>query len=168
MEKAAGRLRKPPRRSSPGEASGEGLAAGTSVRIHSTGSTGRVVEMRADRALVEAGAMRLEIPVSDLEPVSEPRGEKKSRGGWSGPAPERARVEVDLRGMRVDEMERELTRALDEAILGDLGELRIIHGKGTGALRQRASEILEGDPRVKTFRMGKPSEGGAGVTIASF
>jgi len=168
VEKAAGRLRKPPRRSRSPEAPPEGLTAGASVRIQSTGSTGRVVEMRADRALVEAGAMRLEIPVSDLEPVSEPHAEKKSRGGWSGPAPERALVEVDLRGMRVEEMERELTRALDQAILGDLGELRIIHGKGTGALRQRASEILDGDPRVREFRMGKPGEGGAGVTIASF
>jgi DNA mismatch repair protein MutS2 len=168
VEQAAGRLRKPSRRTPPSESRPRGLTAGDPVRVHSTGSTGRIVEMREDRALVEAGAMRLEVPVSDLEPVNEPRPGKKGRGGWRGPTREQALVEVDLRGMRVDEMERELTRALDEAILGDLDELRIIHGKGTGALRQRAGEILEGDPRVKGFRMGKPSEGGAGVTIASF
>jgi DNA mismatch repair protein MutS2 len=78
------------------------------------------------------------------------------------------RIEVDLRGMRVDEIEAELIRALDEALLGDLNELRIIHGKGTGALRQRVSEILAGDARVRESRMGRPEEGGAGVTVARF
>jgi DNA mismatch repair protein MutS2 len=70
--------------------------------------------------------------------------------------------------MRVDEMEAELVRALDEALLADLPELRIIHGKGTGALRQRVGEILEADARVSEYRMGGPREGGAGVTVVNF
>jgi DNA mismatch repair protein MutS2 len=70
--------------------------------------------------------------------------------------------------MRVDEMEAELVRALDGALLGDLPELRIIHGKGTGALRRRVEEMLEADARVSDFRVGSPREGGAGVTVASF
>jgi DNA mismatch repair protein MutS2 len=70
--------------------------------------------------------------------------------------------------MRVDEMELELSRALDRAVLDDLGQLRIIHGKGTGALRQRVGEMLTDDARVSEFRMGGPGEGGAGVTVASF
>jgi DNA mismatch repair protein MutS2 len=78
------------------------------------------------------------------------------------------RLEVDLRGMRVDEMEIELARALDEAVLEDLSELRVIHGKGTGALRQRVGELLEQDARVRGVRMAVPHRGGAGVTIASF
>ena len=78
------------------------------------------------------------------------------------------RIEVDLRGMRVDEMELELERALDQAIIEDLSQLRIIHGKGTGALRKRVGEILETDGRVKESRMGGPTEGGAGVTVAVF
>jgi DNA mismatch repair protein MutS2 len=49
--------------------------------------------------------------------------------------------------------------------LGGLGEFRIIHGKGTGALRERISEILRNDGRVSEFRMGGPAEGGAGVTM---
>jgi DNA mismatch repair protein MutS2 len=63
-------------------------------------------------------------------------------------------------------MQRELERMLDHAVLEDLPELRIIHGKGTGALRQRVSEILSADHRVRSFRMGGPGEGGAGVTVA--
>jgi DNA mismatch repair protein MutS2 len=77
-----------------------------------------------------------------------------------------ARTEVDLRGLRVDEMETELSRALDQAVVGGLSELRIIHGKGTGALRARAGELLSGDSRVREFRTGRPTEGGTGVTVA--
>jgi DNA mismatch repair protein MutS2 len=51
-------------------------------------------------------------------------------------------------------------------VRADLGALRIIHGKGTGALRERVAELLAGDSRVRTFRMGAWNEGGAGVTIA--
>jgi DNA mismatch repair protein MutS2 len=132
-----------------------------------------VLEIRSGRALVEAGALKLEVALDDLDAdgdgaqsgSTEPR---HKRGGWKGPVRESVRIEVDLRGMRVDEMEAELTKALDEALLGDLGELRIIHGKGTGALRQRVGEILAGDGRVREFRMGRPEEGGAGVTVATF
>jgi DNA mismatch repair protein MutS2 len=68
--------------------------------------------------------------------------------------------------MRVDEMERALTAALDAAVRSDLKQLRVIHGKGTGALRERAGELLKGDPRVASFRLGAWNEGGAGVTVA--
>lgn len=70
--------------------------------------------------------------------------------------------------MRVDEMELELERALDQAVIEDLAQLRIIHGKGTGALRKRVGEMLGDDARVSEFRMGAPGEGGAGVTVATF
>ncbi len=170
VEQAAGRLRDragaPASRSQP-----SAFAPGDPVRIRTTGSLGRLVEVRAGRALVEAGALRLEVALEDLDAEASPaeRGEPQSRrGGWRGPARDAARIEVDLRGLRVDEMERELTRALDDALLSDLSELRIIHGKGTGALRQRVSEILASDARVSEFRMGGIGEGGAGVTVARF
>ena len=63
---------------------------------------------------------------------------------------------------------KDLDRALDDAVFEDLEQLRIIHGKGTGALRQRVSEVLSNDARVREFRMGGPTEGGAGVTVAVF
>jgi DNA mismatch repair protein MutS2 len=143
------------------------LALEDEVRIHATGARGRVVELRAGRALVETGSLRLEVPVDELR-RAEPRGQESEpkRGGWSGPARGRARTEIDLRGLRVDEMELELERALDQAVLEDLTRLRIIHGKGTGALRKRVAEILQVDRRVRDFRMGGPGEGGAGVTVA--
>ncbi|MDH5590548.1 MAG: Smr/MutS family protein, partial [Gemmatimonadota bacterium] len=149
------------------------VAPGDRVRIRSTGGKGRVVEVRARRASVEVGAMRMEIPVHELEPLEgaapqpEERGSAgRGHGGWSGP--EAARMEVDLRGLRVDELVLALSRALDDAVLEDLADLRIIHGKGTGALRQRTQELLAGDSRVVSYRMGGPTEGGAGVTVVSF
>jgi DNA mismatch repair protein MutS2 len=170
VERAAERLRERGPGST-GSRRTSGIAPGDLVRIRATGSKGTVVEVRSGRALVEAGALKLEVALDDLdaeEAAPQQPEARRSRGGWSGPVRESARIEVDLRGMRVDEIETELTRALDEALLGDLGELRIIHGKGTGALRQRVSEILAGDPRVREFRMGGPEEGGAGVTVARF
>jgi DNA mismatch repair protein MutS2 len=171
------------------------LAPGSTVLVASTGSRGRVVKVRADRAWVQTGALRIEVPLADLEVVEEgpggapgqagvadPGGKGARPGGetsWGG-APDRGaargawpagelggqRSEVDLRGLRVDELEGELARAVDQAVLGDLSELRIVHGKGTGALRRRVAEVLEQDPRVVEFRTGRPEEGGAGVTVA--
>ncbi len=140
---------------------------GSRVRVRATGAKGRIAEVRADRALVEVGEVRMELPLLDLEPLAEPDARPRSAGSWSGPGTSEVRTEVDLRGMRVDEIDVELMRALDQAILDDLSELRIIHGKGTGALRQRVSELLGGDARVRAFRLGGPTEGGAGVTVVT-
>jgi DNA mismatch repair protein MutS2 len=68
--------------------------------------------------------------------------------------------------MRVDEAEGVVMQALDAAVRADLRSLRIIHGKGTGALRERVAELLTKDTRVKQFRLGAWNEGGAGVTVA--
>ena len=167
IERAAGRYRK-----TRTEARGAGrhvdIEVGDRVRIHATGARGGVIELRSGRAVVEAGAFRLEVPVSDLEVVDASPEPEVRAGGWSAPSRGQARLEVDLRGLRVDEMELALSRALDEAILEDLRELRIIHGKGTGALRKRVTEMLDDDARVEVHRMGGLGEGGAGVTVASF
>ncbi|HEX9704847.1 MAG TPA: Smr/MutS family protein [Gemmatimonadales bacterium] len=77
-----------------------------------------------------------------------------------------ATTEVSLRGMRVDEADAVLERALDQAVLADLPYLRIIHGKGTGVLRQLVYERLSGDPRVKRFGFAPANQGGHGVTVA--
>jgi DNA mismatch repair protein MutS2 len=86
---------------------------------------------------------------------------------WHGDLPEeKVRGEIDVRGMRADEMDGVLMQALDDAIRADLPWLRIIHGKGTGALRERVAEMLRKDTRVREFRLGAWNEGGSGVTVA--
>ena len=74
--------------------------------------------------------------------------------------------EVDVRGLRVDEVDDRVVQAIDAAIRADLREVRIIHGKGTGALRARVGEMLRKDTRVRGIRLGAWNEGGAGVTVA--
>jgi DNA mismatch repair protein MutS2 len=172
VEEAARRSR--PKRGTRQRATRSGpspVSVGDRVRVHATGAKGAVLEVREGRALVEVGALRLELPLDDLEQlaggdVDAPEG-RRSGGGWSGPTGGQVRTEVDLRGLRVDEVDTELMRVLDQALLEDLSELRIIHGKGTGALRQRVAELLAGDSRVVAHRMGGPTEGGAGVTVVT-
>ena len=74
-------------------------------------------------------------------------------------------TEINLLGLRADEAESAVLQALDSAVRADLKSLRIIHGKGTGALRERVGEMLRRDRRVKSHRLGSWNEGGAGVTV---
>jgi len=76
--------------------------------------------------------------------------------------------EVSLRGLRIDEAEARLIRALDDAVLADLPSLRVIHGKGTGAVRRLVHEMVAHDPRVKSFALAPANQGGTGVTIVEF
>ncbi len=135
------------------------------------GKAGRVVELRGRDAVVAVGAMKLTVPLKTLKRVSKRALEAVTRLEIAvpliGDQPDvEVKHEVDLRGMRVDEADIAVTQAVDAAVRADLGALRIIHGKGTGALRERVAELLSGDQRVRTFRMGAWNEGGAGVTIA--
>ena len=105
---------------------------------------------------------------SAAAPRRAPRPARPPRGGERSPTSTTATTEVSLRGLRVDEAEAVLIKALDDAILADLPYLRIIHGKGTGALRQLVHDLLARDPRVERFGFAPREQGGHGVTIAEF
>ena len=142
---------------------------GDRVRIRSSGTKGQVLELREERAVVSTSGLKLQVHVSELvllAAAAVPDRPPRSGGGWTAPEV-REGTELDLRGLRVDEVQLELERGLDGAVLGDFGELRIIHGKGTGAVRQRVQELLKREARVTGFRLGGPGEGGAGVTVAT-
>ena len=146
------------------------IATGDTVEVATLGGRpGQVVELRGDDAVVAVGALKLTVPLRALARTR--RGAATATEQTPvvvrGELPEEeARSEIDLRGLRVDEMEAELLHAIDGAVRGDLRTMRIIHGKGTGALRERVAELLRGDPRVREFRLGAWNEGGAGVTVA--
>ena len=168
VEKAARKQRKRMPETSPASPrSGSIPAPGARVRVVGSGARGTVQEAQADRVTVEVSGMRLQLPPDQVEEIQgeEPERKPASRGGWTGPQVE-ASHEADLRGLRVDEVELELGRALDGAIMANLHELRIIHGKGTGAVKARVQELLKLDGRVGEFRPGGPGEGGGGVTVA--
>ena len=77
-----------------------------------------------------------------------------------------ASPEVDLRGLTGDEAVVELDRFLDNAVMGKLQQVTIIHGKGTGAVRRAVREHLKRSPYIRTFRPGRYGEGEDGVTVA--
>jgi DNA mismatch repair protein MutS2 len=79
-----------------------------------------------------------------------------------------AHSEVSLRGLTIEEAEPLLLRAIDDAILGDLPYLRVIHGKGTGAVRDFVQQTLKRDPRVKRYVFAPSNQGGQGVTVVEF
>ena len=171
VEEAARALQEPAAEAGgpPREAGGpDGLEAGAAVRMSDTGAEGTVMGVEGDRVAVLVGGVRMRVPRSRLSRVGGGEGgadrpvPEASR--WSGDIPDPA-TEVDLRGQRADEAEMALCRALDEAAVADLRELRVIHGMGTGALRKRVSEVLGRDVRVEGFRAGQPGEGGHGVTV---
>ena len=130
------------------------------------GKTGRVVDLRDDIIVVALGGVKVSYPRSALRRSEAPPASDQVVA-LVGDLPEvTAATEVDLRGMRVDELDEPLLQAIDDAVRADLRSLRIIHGKGTGALRERVGEMLRKDTRVKAFRLGLWNEGGAGVTVA--
>jgi len=141
-------------------------AVGDAVRVETFGGkTGRVLEIRGKDAIIAVGAIKSTVPLGTLTRIAPE--EMEVAVAWHGDLPEaHARTEIDVRGLRADELESLVYQALDDAIRADLPSLRIIHGKGTGALRARVSEMLSKDTRVKQFRLGAWNEGGTGVTIA--
>jgi len=146
------------------------LAAGARVKIRATGATGRVLEVRDGKVVVETGGLRMTVASTALEVLPPSAAREKPRvtaTRWTAPDINAA-SEIDLRGLRAEEVASQLEPALDAAILAALPSLRIIHGKGTGALREVVTEILRRDPRVRAFRSGGIGEGGTGVTVAEF
>ena len=79
-----------------------------------------------------------------------------------------AATEISLRGLRIDEAEAKLIRALDDAVLAELPYLRVIHGKGTGAVRRLVHEMAARDARVERFAFAPANQGGSGVTVLEF
>lgn len=143
------------------------LAEGDSVLVGTLGGKpGRIVSVRGKEARVAVGSMTLAVPVASLTRTAAPPP-PAVRVTLQGDIPEAEPVrEIDVRGLRVDEVDDQVVQAIDAAIRADLRELRIIHGKGTGALRSRVGEMLRKDTRVAGVRLGAWNEGGAGVTVA--
>jgi len=130
------------------------------------GRIGKVVEVRDGEAVVAVGVMKLAVPRTSLRISSAEAATPEVSVAIRGDLPEvHAPSEIDLRGMRVGEIEDIVMHAVDAAVRADLKTLRIIHGKGTGALRERVTEMLRKESRVTNFRLGAWNEGGAGVTV---
>jgi len=143
---------------------------GDTVRVDSLNVTGEVSELSDDEAEVQAGSFRVRVPIRSVvvrksapavlaEPVDAVR---------YTPAEEHPSNELDLRGLRAEEALLRLDKYLDAAALANLPWVRIIHGIGTGVLKQVVRERLANFHNTLSFRAGERGEGGDGVTVVTF
>jgi DNA mismatch repair protein MutS2 len=145
------------------------VAAGARVRLPS-GATGEVLEVRGDgKAVVGLGAMRMVTETAGLTvvPGGKSRKEADPTGSAEGPAAETS-LEIDLRGLTGDEAEQATLAAVDAAVLAEQPFLRIIHGMGTGVVRERVRRVVARDKRVRNYAFAPRNQGGTGVTIVEF
>jgi DNA mismatch repair protein MutS2 len=143
------------------------LLPGDRVWVPSLQASGEVVAVSGREVEVKVGGFRLKLAPGRVE--LRQRGEQLAAqsSGVSGPRPPSPPMELDLRGLTVDDMLVELDRYLDTAYLAGLPFVRIIHGKGTGALRQAVRDELRKHSLISSFRAGEANEGGEGVTVAN-
>ena len=157
-----------PRPHRPPPAGIEELAVGDTAWVVGLGREGQVMALLGDDAEVQIGGFRAKVPLGELELRS--RGRREER--WEPEVtvttarPLEVGLELNLRGLRVEEATPRLDKYLDDAYLAGLPKVRIVHGKGTGALRRLVRETLGEHPLVASFRPGDRHEGGDGVTIA--
>jgi len=148
--------------------SSEHLAIGDTVWVSSLSQIGQVIGLANTEAEVQVGMFRAKVPISDLEkrPSPTPGAEAGSVhvGLSSRPMPS---MELNLRGWRVGDALPHLDKYLDDAYLAALPYVRVIHGKGTGALRSAVRDALPDHALVASFRPGELGEGGDGVTIVT-
>jgi DNA mismatch repair protein MutS2 len=155
------------------------MSLGDEVEIIALGQRGRILERTgADEFVVSIGLMRVNAKRDSLRRLRSGSGDDRrkrttpgSAGGIVSIESEKARTiltELDLRGMRVDEALDAVDKYLDDAVLSGLPRARIIHGRGTGALREAVRDQLRQDRRVASHRPGEAGEGGDGVTVVSF
>ena len=147
---------------------------GESVKVLSMNLTGSVVSLPDAKGNldVQMGILRSKVNISDLEIIDEKPNylQKTSKRTGKGKIKMNKSLtvatEINLLGKTVDEAVAELDKYLDDASLAHLSSVRIVHGKGTGALRQGIHKYLKRQKHVKSFRLGAFGEGDAGVTIA--
>ena len=117
--------------------------------------------------MVQAGVMKLNVKLKDIRLIEEMKAAAPTSGKVGLGAGKQVGLELDVRGMLVDEANIIVDRYLDDAYNAGLSEVNIIHGKGTGALRAGVQAFLKRHPLVKGYRMGSYGEGDAGVTVVT-
>ena len=146
------------------------IRAGDRVQILSLDEEAEVLGIEGDYAEVSLGSLKMRMPLDGLKRLG--RAKSAAQGNERrttvvAPTPV-VSLEIDLRGMRAAEIAGELGPYLDNAYRGGLPFVRIIHGKGTGALREVVRTTLKVHPGVERFELAGPGEGGDGATVAFF
>lgn len=141
------------------------LEVGDVVRVGPHGPLGIIRALLGKEATVEVRGKRVLLPLSSLIPAEAPRERPSPRPVV--PIPQSVSLELSVRGLTVEEALRQVDLWLDRLLRAGLSQGRIIHGRGTGALRRSIHEHLKALPFVKEFHLAPPEEGGDGVTIVT-
>ena len=137
---------------------------GDQVAVAETGLEGQLLSIRGERAWVQRGSMRFEVPAAQLRRGTAPPRATSVEVHIA--PPEEAPRQITLLGLRAKDAISQLERFLDQATRANYPAVRIIHGVGSGALRRAVAAYLSDSPYCRGFRPGEPAEGGTGVTIA--
>lgn len=145
------------------------IKVGDRVAVIAFDEEGEVLAIDGGNADVQMGSIKIRQPLDGLRRLGRASRSVKQERRVSTPAPAVAvPIEIDFRGFRAHEIEAELEPYLEQAYRSGAPFVRIIHGKGTGALRQVVRELLARNPAVQRFETAGPSEGGDGATVAFF
>lgn len=156
----------PPRRAQPA-APQERIVIGDSVYVPGLNQYGQVVNIGSD-LVVQIGSFRMNLSPDQVELQARQAAPLKPVEHTSVVLPQvdSPGLEVHLRGMRAEDALETLEKYLDRAVMAGLPYVRVVHGKGTGALRKLARDFLHASPLVASYETAEPNEGGDGVTIA--
>lgn len=165
------RVPKKPRREQPRPAAIREITAGDVVRLDGRGTPGRVVEISGAKATVVFGMLKTTVDVKRLQPTDAkiPSSTDRPTGATTTGAGRDRQLsmsrEIDLRGMRVDEALQAVTYFIDDAIRFNAVRVRLLHGTGTGALREAIRQQLAATPGIARFADEDVRLGGAGITV---
>lgn len=147
------------------KARAQNLVVGDEVKVLSYGQRGTLLEKVSNTEwVVQMGILKMKISDSDLEYIK-PEKEPVLRTAGVKNRNSHVKLELDLRGERYEDAILRTEKYIDDALLSNYGRVSIIHGVGTGALRQGIQSYLKKHKRVKSFRFGEAGEGGLGVTV---
>ena len=152
------------------------LRPGDKVRLKGQDTIGDLIEVNEKNAVVAFGQLMTTIPRKNIERLSNNEAKKldKTRGARATRVTENFserrltfKPEIDIRGQRVDEAIARITEFIDEAIMFEVGQLRILHGKGHGILKQTIRDYLRAEPMVRNYKDEHVDFGGAGITVVN-
>lgn len=163
--------------SKPQEFQPEIISVGDSVRLKGQTAIGEVLELQEKTAVVGFGGLKSTVKLANLEKLSKGQVKKETRkiaviGGSTNEEIRQRKLhfksEIDVRGMRADEALQAVTYFIDDALMVGVGQVRILHGTGTGALRQVIRQYLGTVHGVAKYRDEHVQFGGAGITVVEF
>lgn len=159
----------------PAETENTPIGVGDAVRVKGQQTIGEVIEVSGPNAIINFGSIKFKTKISSLEKIKKSSllqpEERRTRVKLVFDINEKAaefNPQIDLKGERAADALEKLRRYIDDALLLGAKQIKILHGKGDGILREAARDLLQGIPEVSRYRDEHPDRGGAGATIVDF